>query len=99
MWLSTEDSNRSVVIDADPEDVWEAIVDDAAREAWLDDDRPIDIESVEEGRRLVWWWAGDEGMSRVEVELVPLVSGTRVTVTESFPAFPLTALSTAFAFA
>ena len=34
---------------------------------------------------MVWWWGGDEGFSRVEVELVPLVSGTRVIVTESFP--------------
>ena len=49
------------------------------------------VETVEERRRLVWWWGGDEGFSRVEVELVPLVSGTRVVVTESFPLVPLTA--------
>ncbi len=85
MWLSQDTSNQSVVIDATPDEVWEQLVDDDAREAWLDDDRPIDVESVEEGRRLVWWWAGDEGFSRVEIELEPLVSGTRVTVTESFP--------------
>ena len=83
-------------MDADPDDVWEAIVDDDVRRAWLDDDRPIDVETVEEGRRLVWWWGGDEGLSRVEIELVPLVSGTRVVVTESFP---LTALTAAFALA
>lgn len=93
MWLSQNDSNQSVVIDAEPDEVWEAIVDDDTRADWLDDDRPIDIETVEEGRRLVWWWGGDEGFSRVEVELVPLVSGTRVVVTESFP---LTALTAAF---
>jgi len=94
MWLSKEDSNQSVVIDASPEEVWDAIVDDDTRAEWLEDDRPIDIETVEEGRRLVWWWGGDDGFSRVEVELVPAVSGTRVVVTESFP---LGALTAAFA--
>ncbi len=89
MWLSRDDSNQSVVIDAPPEEVWEAITDPDRRAAWLDDDRPIDIETVEEGRRLVWWWGSEDGFSRVEVELVPAVSGTRVVVTESFP---LTAL-------
>ena len=96
MRLSSEHSNQSVVIDAAPKEVWEAIVDEDARKAWLDDDREIQIESVEEGRRLVWWWLGEEGASRVEVELVPAVSGTRVVVTESFP---LTALTGAFVLA
>ena len=94
MWLSSDNSNQSVVIDADPEEVWEAITDEDARQAWLDDDRPIDIETVEENRRLVWWWSGDEGYSRVEIELVPLVSGTRVIVTEQFPLHALTACLT-----
>ena len=94
MWLSSDNSNQTVVIDATPDEVWEQLVDDEAREAWLDDDRPIDIETVEEERRLVWWWANeDEGFSRVEIELVPCVSGTRVIVTESFPLTALTALS------
>jgi uncharacterized protein YndB with AHSA1/START domain len=93
MRLSEDHSNQSVVIEAAPDEVWEAIVDDERRAAWLDDDRPIDVETVEEGRRLVWWWGTDEGgLSRVEVELAPCVSGTQVTVTESFP---LTALITA----
>jgi uncharacterized protein YndB with AHSA1/START domain len=90
MWLSQDNSNQTVVINADPDQVWEAIVDEDARRAWLDDDRPIDIETVEEGRRLVWWWGGEDGYSRVEVELVPAVSGTRVTVTETFPLEALT---------
>jgi uncharacterized protein YndB with AHSA1/START domain len=92
MRLSKDDSNQSVVIDAEPDEVWEAITDDQKRRAWLDDDRPIDVETVEEGRRLVWWWGGDDGFSRVEVELVPLVSGTRVVVTESFPLHAIVAL-------
>ncbi len=61
--------------------MWDSIVDGD----WLDDDREPFVETVEEHRRMVWWWGGDEGFSRVEVELVPPVSGTRVIVTESFP--------------
>ena len=55
--------------------------------------RPF-VEAVEEHRRMVWWWGGDEGFSRVEIELVPPVSGTRVTVTESFPLESFTACAT-----
>ena len=91
MWLSSDNSNPSVVIEASPEEVWEQLVDGS----WLEDDRETFVETVEEHRRLVWWW-GDEqdGYSRVEVELVPLVSGTRVVVTESFPLQALTACLT-----
>jgi uncharacterized protein YndB with AHSA1/START domain len=87
MWLSQDDSNQTVVIEADPETVWDAIVDGD----WLDDDREKFVETVEEHRRMVWWWGNDDGFSRVEVELVPAVSGTRVIVTESFPLDALTA--------
>lgn len=87
MWLSDDDSNQTVVIEADPETVWDAIVDGD----WLEDDRERFVETVEEHRRMVWWWGGDEGFSRVEIELVPAVSGTRVTVTEAFPLTTFTA--------
>lgn len=89
MRLSTDDSNQTVVIDAPAEDVWEAITDGG----WLDDDREVFVETVVEHRRMVWWWGGDGdgGFSRVEIELVPLVSGTRVVVTESFPLTTFTA--------
>ena len=90
MWLSKDDSNQTVVIEADPETVWDAIVDGG----WLDDDREKFVETVEEHRRMVWWWGNDDGFSRVEVELVPAVSGTRVIVTESFPLDALTACLT-----
>lgn len=90
MRLSEDNSNQSVVIDADPETVWDAIVDGG----WLDDDREKHVEVVEEHRRMVWWWGDEEGFSRVEVELEPCVSGTRVVVTESFP---LPALVSCFA--
>ena len=87
MRLSNDDSNQTVVIDAPPEKVWEEIVDGG----WLEDDREVLVETVEEHRRMVWWWGSDEGFSRVEVELEPCVSGTRVVVTESFPLTALTA--------
>lgn len=87
---------RSIEIEASPEEVWEAIATEEGREAWLDDDRPVHVESVEEPSRLVWWWAEDERWTRVEVTLEPLVSTTRVVVRESAPAFPLTALARAW---
>ena len=87
---------REIEIEAGPEEVWEAVSTEEGREAWLDDDRPVHVETVEAPTRLVWWWAGDAEWTRVELELVPLVSGTRVVVRETAPAFPLTALACAF---
>ncbi|MFL5846477.1 MAG: hypothetical protein ACJ762_17465 [Solirubrobacteraceae bacterium] len=88
---------RTIDIEASPEDVWEAISTDEGREAWLDDDREVHVEAVEEPARLVWWWAGDAEWTRVEITLVPLVSATRVIVRESAPSFPMTALARAWA--
>jgi uncharacterized protein YndB with AHSA1/START domain len=88
---------RSVEIDAGPEDVWEAISTEEGRRAWLQDDREVHVETVEEPTRLVWWWAEEEAWTRVEVTLVPLVTSTRVIVRETVPSFPLTALATAWA--
>lgn len=88
---------REIEIEASPEEVWEAIATEEGRERWLDDDREVLVEAVEEPRRLVWWWCSqDDGWSRVEVALVPAVSATRVVVTESVPSFPLTPLARAF---
>jgi uncharacterized protein YndB with AHSA1/START domain len=90
---------RSIEIEASPEEVWEAISTEEGREAWLDDDRDVHVEAVEEPSRLVWWWAEEEQWTRVEVTLVPLVSTTRVVVRETAPSFPLTALARACAYA
>ena len=91
---------RSIEIDATPEEIWESISTQEGREAWLDDDRPVHVETVEEPSRLVWWWAEEEQWTRVEVTLVPAVSpdrgvATRVVVRETAPSFPLTALAAA----
>jgi len=88
---------REIDIEAAPEEIWEAISTDEGRERWLDDDRDVHVEAVEEPTRLVWWWAGDEAWTRVEVTLVPAVSHTRVIVRETAPSFPLTALAMALA--
>lgn len=93
---------REIRIEAAPEEVWEHIATDEGRERWLDDDRDVHVEAVEEPTRLVWWWAGEEQWTRVEVTLVPAVSDTavshtRVIVRESVPTFPLTALASAWA--
>jgi uncharacterized protein YndB with AHSA1/START domain len=91
------DVKREIEIEAAPEEIWEAIATAEGRERWLDDDREVVVETVQEPSRLVWWWAGDDTWSRVEVTLVPAVSSTRVIVIESVPAFPLTALASMFA--
>lgn len=88
---------REIEIAAAPEKVWEAIATEEGRERWLGDAREVVVEVVEEPSRLVWWWAGEDAWSRVEVRLVPAVSTTRVIVTESLPAFPLTALALSLA--
>ena len=105
MWLSTHNSNQSVVkeieVEATPEEVWEALTDEDAREEWLDTpEREIHVETADAPRRLVWWWwEGDEEASRVEFLVVATPAGARVIVTESLTSpvrVPLTALAAFF---
>jgi uncharacterized protein YndB with AHSA1/START domain len=88
-----------VEIEATPEQVWEALVTEQARERWLgESDRDVDVEIVEAPSRLVWWWtAADEPATRVEFEIVAVPAGARVVVTESAPDFPLSLLASSFA--
>ncbi|MEJ7786369.1 MAG: hypothetical protein WKF96_16315 [Solirubrobacteraceae bacterium] len=88
---------HEVEIEATPEEVWEAIATDEGRQRWLDDDREVLVEVVEKPTRLVWWWAGEDAWSRVEVTLAPAVSATRVVVRETVPTFPLVALASGLA--
>jgi uncharacterized protein YndB with AHSA1/START domain len=83
---------RSVDLDAEVDDVWQAVSDPAERALWLDDDdalaRHVRVDESRPGERLVWtWWRpGDEGgASTVSVVLRPVDGGTRVVVTESAP--------------
>jgi uncharacterized protein YndB with AHSA1/START domain len=91
-------ARREVEVEASPEEVWEALVTERGREAWLQEpDREVYVEVVEAPSRLVWWWAGeDEPATRVEFEIVSVPAGTRVVVTESEPSFPLAMLAARF---
>jgi uncharacterized protein YndB with AHSA1/START domain len=91
---------REVEIAAPPEEVWEALVTEEGRERWLEDDpeREILIEpSGHPGRLVWWWWHEDAPPRRVELVVVAVPGGTRVTVVESAPHFPLPHLAASFA--
>jgi uncharacterized protein YndB with AHSA1/START domain len=47
---------RTIVLDAERDDVWEALVDPEARSGWLEDDRPIEILTARPGEQLTWRW-------------------------------------------
>ena len=105
---------RRIELDAAPEDVWAAVCEPTswlADEGELDlrpggegrlvDDgvaRQVAVETVEDGRRLVFrWWeedGGDAGGSRVEVTVVPLAGPTVVMVREVRLTAPVQASAT-----
>jgi uncharacterized protein YndB with AHSA1/START domain len=95
------ETRREIEIEAEPDEVWEALSTEEGRERWLDEpDREIQVESESAPNRLVWWWwRGDEPATRVEFLVVPSPGGSRVVVTESAPAVPLARLQAAFAVA
>jgi uncharacterized protein YndB with AHSA1/START domain len=85
---------RDIVLPVDPEEAWEALTDPELLEQWLGGEREAVLEEAEPGERLVfWWWEEGEPGSRVELRLVPVEGGTRVSVTEA-PVGPF-ALATA----
>ena len=87
---------REIEIDATPEEVWDALATEEGRERWLDDDREVHVETVQEPHRLVWWWwDGEEPATRVEFLVVESERGSRVIVTERMPTFPLASLASA----
>jgi hypothetical protein len=89
-------ARTEIDVEATPEEVWEHVSTEEGREGWLHPDEAADVwvETVEAPHRLVWWW----GEGRVELDVVARPDGgSRVVVTESRPAFPVTALATACA--
>lgn len=92
-----ETVQREIEIEATPEEVWEALADEEAREEWLGDDadRTVHVERADPPHRIVWWWwREDEPATRVEVLVVAAPAGSRVIVVESGePALPLLALA------
>jgi uncharacterized protein YndB with AHSA1/START domain len=87
----TETVTREITIDAPLEDVWEAVSTEEGRDRWLepDDDRRIVVERTTAPSHISWWWwheSDDEPARYVDVDVVAVPDGTRVTVTESQPA-------------
>jgi len=92
---------RELVVDASPEEVWEAVT----RDGWLADEVELDlqpggdarfrspdstkfgwIEEVSAPARLTFWWAVDgEPATRVELTLVGEREMTRLRVVETRP--------------
>jgi uncharacterized protein YndB with AHSA1/START domain len=75
---------RDITIDGDPDEVWEALCDPELLAEWLGEDGQALVEEAEPSERLVLWLVeDDEPGSRVELRLVAVPDGTRVTVTEA----------------
>ncbi|MEA2230054.1 MAG: Activator of Hsp90 ATPase 1-like protein [Solirubrobacteraceae bacterium] len=75
---------REITIPGGPAEVWDALTDPELMAEWLGEEREAVLEEAEPGERLVfWWWEPDEPGSRVELRLVAVPDGTRVTVTEA----------------
>ncbi|MCL2419798.1 MAG: hypothetical protein FWD04_10940 [Conexibacteraceae bacterium] len=99
----TEPVTREISIDAPLEDVWEAVSTETGRERWLesDDDRTIVVEETDAPSHIAWWWwneSDNEPARHVDISIVGVPDGgTRVTVTETQPAFlPVAQLATSF---
>jgi uncharacterized protein YndB with AHSA1/START domain len=85
---------RDITIDGDPDEVWEALTDPELLAEWLGEDGQALVEEAEPSERLVLWlYEDDDPGSRVELRLIAVPDGTRVTVTEA-PVGPF-ALATA----
>lgn len=95
----TDTLQRSVEVPVAPAEAWPVVADPAwlgedgsidlrpGGEGWVDDGgdtRFLVVEEVDEPRRLAYRWATFvEEPTRVEIELAPTATGTRITVTES----------------
>lgn len=88
---------RELVVPDEPERVWETL----AEPEWLGANASIElrpdgdvrvgdrsgfVEEADAPRRLTFWWSAEgEESTRVELELLPDLDGTRVRVVESRP--------------
>jgi len=73
---------RDITIDGEPDEVWEALTDPELLAEWLGDEGQAIVEEAEPSERLVLWLVEDDDPgSRVELRLVAVPDGTRVTVT------------------
>ena len=75
---------RETLVEASPDEVWEALTDPELLAEWLGEDGQALVEEAEPSERLVLWlYEDDDPGSRVELRLVAVPDGTRVTVTEA----------------
>ncbi len=88
---------REVLVEASPEEVWEALATEEGRERWLEPgEREVAVVVAEEPAHLVWWWSPDgarEEPTRVEFRIRAVAGGTRVIVVETAPRLPLEMLA------
>jgi uncharacterized protein YndB with AHSA1/START domain len=91
---------RSVDIDADVLDVWEALATNDGRERWIERDpnRVLIVECEESPDRISWWWwSGDGPPTHVALRIVAIPTGARVIITETGPSsFPAAQLAASF---
>lgn len=77
---------REVVLDADRDELWQALIDEEARAEWLDDQRPIEVLALQPGQAITWRWCAPDAhgaTSTVAIELETVAGGrTKLTVTE-----------------
>jgi uncharacterized protein YndB with AHSA1/START domain len=76
---------RDITLPVEPDEAWDALTDPELLEQWFGDgEREAVVEDSEPGERLVfWWWQEGEPGSRVELRLVAVPDGTRVSVREA----------------
>lgn len=103
---------RTVDILAEPEEVWERIVDGDLAEEWMGvrvDPRPGGtvtvpdrevigtVEEVVAGESITWSWREVDGEpSQVTIEVTPTNTGSKVTVTERLLEYQITGLPPVF---
>ena len=78
------DVTRDITLPVEPDEAWEALTDPELLAEWLGEDGQALVEEAEPSERLVLWlYEDDDPGSRVELRLVAVPDGTRVTVTEA----------------
>ena len=103
---------RSVEVPADPDEVWERIVDGDLAEEWMGvrveprhggkvmvPDRDVigTVEDVRPGESITWSWREIDGdPSQVTIDLAPTEEGTRVTIVERLLEYQITGLPPVF---
>jgi len=90
--------HREFEVPCTPDEAWSQVLDPSwlgdegelepvvGAEGWVCDDdvKYLLVEEVEPGRRLVFRWASfTDPPSRVEIELAPVIGGTRISIRES----------------